>query len=192
MTQPSVLLDNIASVLVTELGSAVAANAVQVVDGEYGTDEKLLKSFVTIPTPGVLVTMLGFSLVENSMKPLLAKGHFVAFCLAKLPKKPEKDSRGDVAADLASVVFLTAYEQLWNSKASKRAEKLRVFNLHGDELAEQGVSIWAVHWLQDFEVTKETVAAALNKLRKIRITFEMGDANTEDEEAQVDLSAGSP
>jgi phage gp37-like protein len=189
MTQPSVVIENIRSVLATKLGSAV--REVRAIDGQYGNDGKDLKDFISIPSPAVIVTCLGFGL-NSDFKPVTGIGHFVCWCVARLPAAPEKDTRGDVAADLAAALALFVDTELWNGKASKRAQKVRATNLHSTELATQGVALWSVDWIQSFEITPETVAAALNDLRKIHFTFDMGTAETPKIEAEQNNLQGVP
>lgn len=190
MTQPSVVLDSIRSVLATRLGSAV--KEVRIIDGEYGTEAKDLKEFISVPTPSVIVACLGFVMGQRMSGATVAHGHFVCWCVSRLPDMPAKDTRGDVAADLASAVFFYANTERWDGKASKNSERLRSTNLHSTELARQGVAIWAVDWFQSFEITPETVAATLNDLRKIHYTFNMGTAETPKIEAEQNDLQGVP
>ena len=191
MTQPSVVLDNIRSVLATRLGSAV--REVRIVDGEFGHEAKDLKDFVSIDSPAVIVTCLGFGIKPQDHRPVVGVGHYVCWCIARLPDKAaSKDTRGDVAADLAAAVFMFADEELWNGKASKRAMKLRATNLHSSDTHKIGAALWSVDWLQEFELTPETIAAALNNLRKIHFTFTLGGAQTPVIEAEQNDLQGVP
>lgn len=185
MTQPAAMLDAVAARMRTRLGSAVAE--VRVIDATFADD---LTDYLTVRSPGVLLTCVSIPVVEGGQQPMKVEPTWLAICVARLPRLSQgESSRGDVAMNLSAVVAMMVEREMWNGQANRCARRIHCVNEHSKELAQKGVSMWTVTWLQQIEITPADEDDALEELGRIRLTFEMGDGQTPDAEAEQELGA---
>lgn len=199
MTAPSLVLKCIAATLSASLGSGFS---VAVHDGDLGADGK---EFVTLKSPGVLVACLGWpKLTDEDSGSAAVLARFVAFCHARLPDAgadaPETGrTSGMVCMDLAHVVTGIVRTSMWPTAddadppseptAGGAAEAIRATNEFTNALAQKGIRVWPVQWLQRVELEPETDAADLNRLAGIDIHIAVVDeSNPDDDEFEDDTA----
>jgi hypothetical protein len=168
MTQPSVVLDAIATNLRTLLGPA--ALDVRVVDSSLTIEHP---DVVAAKSTAVLVACPSFK-VAAEYEPPTATCRFAAVLVVKLPKGSSQASRGDVAMDLAALVGSHVGRENWGVCASQ-AEDVRVRNLNSPDM---NIVLWGVEWTQKIQLDAKLNPELLNRLGSIHITYAMGGPDT--------------
>lgn len=185
MSTPSELLNAMVETLKTELdGAAVEVRAHA---GAFGMDGK---ENVTVKTPGVLVSCLDGTLDPRDYDPPAGDLVWAAFCLSPA-------TAPFAAMDLAALVASVVDGQRWDGKAFNAASRVRMRNMHTNELARKGVSIWVVTWIQGVEFNTRVKAELIKSLRGIDFAFAMGGEDaaedaTPDAGATADLDGAEP
>jgi hypothetical protein len=168
MAEPSAVLDDIVSSLQSLLGANVSVKA------HRGNFEG--KDIVTTRHAAVLVACTSLDIdPECDWEPPVANGQFVAFVFAKVDAHPK--SKYDIAMDLAALIASHVKRSPWldDDGIVRRAERIRVLNLHSREHLQDGLSIWSVTWTQQVELTPVDNDGVLNLLGEIRTTFVISD-----------------
>lgn len=202
MTQPSAVLDAIARTFdasfmpPTPPGPSVDAPRVDVLISDL-TDEDVSDKH-TFSAPAIVVSCTGFGDISTDMGPLFYRAGFVARCYARVPRGPNapSDSSGDVAMDLAAVVAQSVDTTIWKDESgapvvSQRAQHIQVRNRTTKAQQVEGASLWVVTWDQLLEFTVDDLSGVLRSFRHLHITIAMGDADTPDVEAIVELPGGT-
>jgi hypothetical protein len=178
---PSAVLTAIVSGLQTLLGARVSVSKN---DGELGDDGK---EFLAFKSPGVIVACIGVPRVDDHQK--WGDARFVAFCHARAANvTAQQTTVGDVAMDLGAVVTgHLAGNNTWGGAARSTPHDIRLSNMFDNKLAQKGLRIWAVSWMQKVDLPSQVDESLLERLAAITHTFAMGDDATPDVSLEVEF-----
>lgn len=201
MTRPSELLEAMRATLELELRPPGAPTLERPLIGVSISDDisEDVAGRETVPDPGVVLSCTGLSGYGDSYSATLVRAEFIARCYARIAEGPDDadGSRGDVAMDLAALVAMIVERTIWlgpdgKPMVLKRAERIDIHNRTVRGTTSEGRALWVVRWQQQLELTQRDASAALHAFRKLHITYAMGDANTPDEEAHIEMPGGTP
>lgn len=202
MTQPSRVLEAIAAALRAQLQPGLASDpleqqqSVDVVVTDHMLDD--VSGIVTFRAPAVVLSVTGLPDIGRELGPLSGMLQVVARCYARLPASPGRPpaSQGSVAMDLAAAVAQRIDGAVWHDPEGQelsitRAERVRVSNRTTPAVAAKGHAMWSVTWQQAVELTQLDVAATLHALRTLHFDVLIGDADTPDQSATLELEGGT-
>jgi hypothetical protein len=200
MSAPSLVLDCIARTLDEEFSPPVPTIDQPRVDVMISDllDEDVSQD-QTFSAPAIVLSCLGLGDVSTDKGPGFYRAGYLARCYARVPQGPAApaDSSGDVAMDLAAVVAQIVDSTIWKDDVgqpvvSQRAERITVRNRTSKAALKEGASLWLVTWQQLLEFSPRDVAGLLHSFKHLHITIAMGDADTPDVEADIELPGGPP
>ena len=100
----------------------------------------------TMPTPAVLVSVLGGDEARHQGASAMEPVEFAAFIVVK------GRDRDDLAVAISEQVASIVLDNRWGVGCTRRASRVRRSNLYSSNVGRKTIAMWSVSWSQDVEI----------------------------------------